>query len=138
VIVADSESRGVHVSHISTTGAIDINGGSEARQRMTGERRHVSVWDVAAPVENALMPSSTEYAHGHEIQDRLLGLALAALLATIGGELIGSQLVTTVGVTVFALSLVTLFAVMTVVLVVNVARPSSLDALDPTLTERPR
>jgi uncharacterized membrane protein YgaE (UPF0421/DUF939 family) len=71
-------------------------------------------------------------------EDRLLGLALAALLATIGGELIGSQLVMTVGVTVFALSLATLFAVMTVVLVVNVARSSSLDALDPALTERPR
>ena len=71
-------------------------------------------------------------------EDRLLGLALAALLATIGGELIGSQLVMTVSVTVFALSLATLFAVMTVVLVVNVARSSSLDALDPVLTERPR
>ncbi|WP_435075735.1 hypothetical protein [Halorubrum sp. HHNYT27] len=71
-------------------------------------------------------------------EDRLLGLAIVALLTTIGGELLGSQLIMTVGVTVFVLSLVALFAVMSVVLAVNVARTSELNALDPAMSERPR
>jgi len=71
-------------------------------------------------------------------EDRLLGLAIVALLATMGGELLGSQLVVTVGVTVFALSLVALFAVMSVVLAVNVARTSELNSIEPAMSERPR
>ncbi|QUO46565.1 MULTISPECIES: hypothetical protein [Halorubrum] len=71
-------------------------------------------------------------------ENRLLGLALAALLTTIGAELLGSQLLVAVGVGVFALAVVALFAVMGVVLAVSVARGSDLSALDATATERPR
>ncbi|MFO8115081.1 MAG: hypothetical protein R6U01_06935 [Halorubrum sp.] len=71
-------------------------------------------------------------------EDRLLGLALAALLATIGGELFGSQLLVTGGVTVLVLALLGLFAVMSVVLAVSVARAPDLNAPDPTATERVR
>ncbi|MFW6317783.1 MAG: hypothetical protein ACOC06_04860 [Halorubrum sp.] len=71
-------------------------------------------------------------------EDRLLGLALAALLATIGGELLGSQLLVTAGVTALALALTALFAVMSVVLAVSVARTSDLTPPDLTVTERTR
>ncbi|GAA0533462.1 hypothetical protein ABNG02_09490 [Halorubrum ejinorense] len=71
-------------------------------------------------------------------ENRLLGLALAALLTTIGAELLGSQPLVTVGVGVFALAVVALFAVMSVVLAVNVARGSDLIALDAAAAERPR
>lgn len=71
-------------------------------------------------------------------ENRLLGLALVALLTTIGAELLGSQLLVAVGVGVFALAVAALFAVMSVVLAVSVARGSDLSALDAAATERPR
>ena len=71
-------------------------------------------------------------------ENQLLGLALAALLTTIGAELLGSQLLVTVGIGVFALAVVALFAVMSVVLAVSVARGSELSALDAAAAERPR
>jgi len=71
-------------------------------------------------------------------EDRLLRLAVAALLATIGGELLGSDLLMTAALTVFALALVALFAVMSVVLIVGVARESDLPSFTPDLAEKPR
>lgn len=71
-------------------------------------------------------------------EDRLLGLALAALTATIGGELLGSELLITVGVAGFAVALLALFAVMSVALAVSVARPSELNGPNPTATDRAR
>ena len=71
-------------------------------------------------------------------EDRLLGAAFAALLTTIGGELLGSQLLVTVGVAGFALALTVLFAVMGLVLAVSVIREPDLTALDSTVTERAR
>jgi O-antigen ligase len=71
-------------------------------------------------------------------EDRLLGLAVAALAATIGGELLGSQLLVTVGVAGFAVALLALFAVMGVVLAVSVARSPELNGPDSTATGRVR
>jgi uncharacterized membrane protein YgaE (UPF0421/DUF939 family) len=71
-------------------------------------------------------------------EDRLLGVALAALFATIVGELLGSELLMTVGVAVFAHAHVARFAVMSVVLAVHTARLSELNALDPAIVDRPR
>ncbi len=71
-------------------------------------------------------------------EDRLLGVVSAALLATMGGELLGSQLIITVGVVVFVLALAALFGVMSVVLAMSVARTSELNAPDPTAIERAR
>jgi len=71
-------------------------------------------------------------------EDRLLGLAAAALVATLGGELLGSQLLIAVGVAGFAVAIATLFAVMTAVLAVSVARSPELDAFDPTAAETAR
>ena len=42
-------------------------------------------------------------------EDRLLGLAVAALLTAIGGELAGVAALAALGVTTFALALATLF-----------------------------
>jgi len=61
-------------------------------------------------------------------EDRLLGLASAALVTTIGGELLGSQLLITVGAVGFVISLLALFAVMSVVLAVGVARTPVMSA----------
>ncbi|WP_418285304.1 hypothetical protein [Halorubrum sp. DTA46] len=71
-------------------------------------------------------------------EDSLIGLALAALVTTMGGELLGSQLLVTVGVAGFALALVALFAVMATVLAVSVARTPDLTALDSATTDRAR
>ncbi|QAU11797.1 hypothetical protein EKH57_02965 [Halorubrum sp. BOL3-1] len=71
-------------------------------------------------------------------ENQLFGLALVALSATIGAELLGSQLLVTVGVGVFALAVVALFAVMSVVLAVGVARTSDQNTLDAAATDRPR
>ncbi|PAU84542.1 hypothetical protein CK500_03235 [Halorubrum salipaludis] len=71
-------------------------------------------------------------------EDRLLGLAVAAILATLGGELLGSQLIITAGVVAFVLALAALFGVMSVVLAVSVARTSDLNAPDPTAIESAR
>ncbi|WP_280587573.1 hypothetical protein [Halorubrum sp. Boch-26] len=70
-------------------------------------------------------------------EDRLLGLAVAALVTTIGGELLGSQLLVTVGVVGFAVALLALFAVMSVVLAVSVGS-TELNAPDPRATDRAR
>lgn len=69
-------------------------------------------------------------------RDRLLGLTLVALLATIGGELLGMTLLVTIGVTGFFLALVGLFAIMTVTLVVGVSQTSGSKIYDPTLADR--
>jgi len=69
-------------------------------------------------------------------EHRLLGLALAALAVTMGGDLLGSQLLMTVGVAGFAVALLTLFAVMSVVLVVGVG--SDLNAPDLRAVDRAR
>jgi len=61
-------------------------------------------------------------------EDRLLGLASAAPVTTIGGELLGSQLLITVGAVGFVISLLALFAVMSVVLAVGVARTPVMSA----------
>ena len=71
-------------------------------------------------------------------EDRLLGAAFAALLTTIGGELLGSQLLITVGVVGFVLALTSLFAVMGLVLAVSVVREPDLTALDSAVTDRVR
>ncbi|KDS91061.1 hypothetical protein FK85_06620 [Halorubrum saccharovorum] len=71
-------------------------------------------------------------------EDRLLGAASAALVATIGGELLGSQLLITLGVAGFAVAILALFAVMTVVLGASVARSPELNAPDPTAIDRAR
>lgn len=71
-------------------------------------------------------------------ENRLLGLAVAALLATAGGELLGSQQLVTVGVVGFALALLALFAVMGIVLAVSVARTPELNAPDPAVPGRTR
>ena len=71
-------------------------------------------------------------------EDRLLGAALAALLATIGGELLGSQLLISVGVAGFVLALTTLFAVMGLVLAASVVRKPDLTALDSAVAGRTR
>ncbi|WP_435099115.1 hypothetical protein [Halorubrum sp. N11] len=71
-------------------------------------------------------------------EDRLLGVASAALIVTIGGELLGSQLLVTVGAAGFVIALLALFAVMSVVLAVGVARLPELNGPDPTVTERVR
>jgi len=71
-------------------------------------------------------------------EDRLLGLALVALLTTMGGELLGSQVLIAVGAAGFAVAIAALFAVMSVVLAASVARSSELNAPDPTAIDRPR
>lgn len=69
-------------------------------------------------------------------EDSLIGLALAALVTTMGGELLGSQLLVTIGVAGFVLSLGALFAVMATVLAVSVVRTPDLTALDSATTDR--
>jgi len=69
-------------------------------------------------------------------EDRLLGATLAALLATIGGELLGSQLLVTVGVAGFVLALTALFAVMGLVLAASIVRNPGLTALDSAVGEK--
>ncbi|ELZ61534.1 MULTISPECIES: hypothetical protein [Halorubrum] len=71
-------------------------------------------------------------------EKRLFGLALAALFTTIGAEFLGSQSLVAVGVGVFALAVVALFGVMSVVLAVSVARDPDLNALEPAAADRPR
>jgi len=60
-------------------------------------------------------------------EDRLLGLAVAALLATIGGELGGAAALVTLGVTTFALALLGLLIVMTFSLIVGLSRSTGPD-----------
>ncbi|QHS16562.1 hypothetical protein GWK26_05010 [haloarchaeon 3A1-DGR] len=69
-------------------------------------------------------------------QDRLLGLTLVALLATMGGELLGMTLLVTIGVTSFFLAVAGLFALMAVTLVVGVSQLSGPDMYDPILTAK--
>ncbi|TQQ82848.1 hypothetical protein EGH24_05250 [Halonotius terrestris] len=69
-------------------------------------------------------------------EDRLLGLAVAALLTTAGGELLGISLLVAAGVTGFALALAGLFVVMPLSLLVGLSRISGPDMRDATVTER--
>lgn len=68
-------------------------------------------------------------------RDRFLGLSIAALLVTIGGDLLAMPLLLTVGVTGFFLAVAGLFALMTVSLVVGLRQRSGPDAPDPVLAE---
>ncbi|WP_241996624.1 hypothetical protein [Halorubrum sp. SD626R] len=69
-------------------------------------------------------------------EDRLLGLAVVALLAAVGGELLGATLLVTVGVTGFFLAVGGLLALMTVTLAVGLSRVSGPDMSDPELADR--
>ncbi|GAB3698643.1 hypothetical protein [Halorubrum pallidum] len=69
-------------------------------------------------------------------QDRLLGLTVAAFLATLAGELLGMTLLIRIGVTSFFLAVAGLLAVMTVMLVLGVSRTSGPDMHAPILTDR--
>ncbi len=69
-------------------------------------------------------------------EDRLLGLAVAALLTAIGGELAGVAALATLGVTTFALALATLLAVMTFSLLVGLRRTSGPDMHPVATTDR--
>lgn len=69
-------------------------------------------------------------------QDQLLGLALVALLVTIGGEILGATLLVAVGVTSFFLAVAGLLTLMTVSLAVGVSRTSGPDMRAPVLADR--
>ena len=69
-------------------------------------------------------------------QNRTLGLAVLAILAAIGGELLGAPLLVSIGVTGFFLAVAGLLALMTVSLVVGVSHISGPDMRDPVLTDR--
>ncbi|MFC7026415.1 hypothetical protein ACFQJ5_00425 [Halomicroarcula sp. GCM10025324] len=69
-------------------------------------------------------------------QDQFLGLALLALLVTLGGELLAVTLLVTIGVTSFFLAVVGLFALMTAALIVGVSQRSGPDMYDPVLIDR--
>jgi hypothetical protein len=71
-------------------------------------------------------------------EDRLLGLAVAALLTAIGGELAGIAALVTLGVTTFALALATLLVVMTLSLLVGLRRTSGPDMHPVAATDRPQ
>lgn len=71
-----------------------------------------------------------------EVEDRLLGLAVVALLTTIGGELAGAAAFVSLGVTTFAFALAALLAVMTLSLVVGLSRLSGPDMQPVTSTDR--
>jgi hypothetical protein len=71
-------------------------------------------------------------------EDRLLGLALISLLATFGGELLGTALLVTIGVTSFFLAVAGLLAVMAVTLVAGVSQTSGPDMHDPLRADRTR
>ena len=60
-------------------------------------------------------------------ENRLLRLAIAALLTTAGSELLGVPLLVAAGVTGFALAFVGLFVVMPLSLLVGLSRTSGPD-----------
>ena len=70
-------------------------------------------------------------------EDRLLGLAVAALLTTIGGELAGVAALVALGVTTFALALAALLVVMPLSLLVGLSRSSGPDMHPVGTTDRP-
>lgn len=70
--------------------------------------------------------------------DRLLGLALLALLAAAGGELLAVPLLTAVGVAAFFGSLAGLLGSMTLSLLVGISRLSGPDMRPATRFERTR
>ena len=70
-------------------------------------------------------------------EDRLLGLAVAALLTAIGGELAGIAALVTLGVATFALALASLLVVMTLSLLVGLTRISGPDMQPVATTDRP-
>lgn len=69
-------------------------------------------------------------------EDRLLGIALVALLAAMGGELLGMTSLVGIGLTGFVLAVTGLFALMTVTLLVGLGRTSGPDMSGSILTER--
>jgi len=83
---------------------------------------------MTAAVGHALIPSSTVVLYEHEIRRSIARARVSSLVTTIGGELLGSQLLITVGAVGFVISLLALFAVMSVVLAVGVARTPVMSA----------
>ena len=71
-----------------------------------------------------------------EVEDRLLGLAVVALLTIIGGELAGVTTFVSLGVTTFAFVLAALLVVMTLSLFVGLSRLSGPDMQPVTSTDR--
>lgn len=69
-------------------------------------------------------------------EDRLLGLAVAALLTTIGGELAGVAALVILGVATFALALAALLIVMTLSLLVGLTHLSGPDMQPATMNDR--
>jgi len=70
-------------------------------------------------------------------EDRLLGLAVAALLTAIGGELAGVAALVALGVTTFALAIAALLVVMPLSLLVGLSRSSRPDMHPVGTTDRP-
>jgi len=69
-------------------------------------------------------------------EDRLLGLAVAALFTTAAGELFGVSLLVALGVTSFALALVGLLVVMPLELLVGLSLISGPDMRETTVADR--
>jgi hypothetical protein len=69
-------------------------------------------------------------------EDRLLGLAVVALLTTIGGDIAGVTALVSLGVTAFALALATVLLVMTISLLVGLSRSSGPDMQPVSTTDR--
>jgi uncharacterized membrane protein YgaE (UPF0421/DUF939 family) len=69
-------------------------------------------------------------------QDRFLGLAVVALLGTMGGELFGVDPLVTLGVTGFFVAVAGLLATMTLALIVGVSRTANPDMLDSPIVDR--
>ncbi|VTT86144.1 hypothetical protein DM2_2182 [Halorubrum sp. DM2] len=71
-------------------------------------------------------------------EDRLYGLALAALLATAAGELLAVPLLVAVGVASVFLTVAALLAVVTAALAVGVAREPGIEMRDAAVVDRSR
>ncbi|MGQ3330261.1 hypothetical protein [Halorubrum sp. FL23] len=71
-------------------------------------------------------------------QDRLLGIAVASLIAAFGGDLLGMSLLVTVGVASFFLAVAALLALMTASLVVGLSQLSGPDMHAPVPAEKAR
>lgn len=72
------------------------------------------------------------------IEDRLLGLAVAALSITISGELAGIGSLATFGATTFAAAIAALFVAMPLSLLVGLSRTSGPDMQPVRPSERAR
>ena len=70
------------------------------------------------------------------LEDRLLGIALWALLLAAGGELLAVPLAVTLGVGAFFLALAGLLVSMTLTLLAGLTRLSGPDMRAPSVTDR--